>query len=49
MAWRYTFDPKGKAPQTANCVTPIQYLVNPGGNTAVPNALAIGVNMVFNF
>jgi porin len=27
----------------------LQYLVNPTGNTAVPNALAIGVNVVFNF
>jgi porin len=27
----------------------LQYLVNPGGNKAVPNALAIGVNIVFNF
>jgi porin len=27
----------------------LQYLVNPGGNKAVPNALAIGVNVVFNF
>jgi carbohydrate-selective porin OprB len=27
----------------------LQYLVNPGGNKAIPNALAIGVNMVFNF
>jgi porin len=27
----------------------VQYLVNPGGNKAVPNALAIGVNLVFNF
>jgi carbohydrate-selective porin OprB len=26
-----------------------QYLVNPGGNKAVPNALVIGVNVVFNF
>jgi porin len=27
----------------------LQYLVNPGGNKAVPNALALGVNLVFNF
>ena len=27
----------------------LQYLVNPGGNKAVPNALAVGVNLVFNF
>jgi carbohydrate-selective porin OprB len=27
----------------------LQYLVNPGGNKAVPNALAIGVNVVCNF
>jgi carbohydrate-selective porin OprB len=27
----------------------LQYLVNPAGNKAVPNALAIGVNVVFNF
>jgi porin len=27
----------------------LQYLVNPGGNKAVPNAVAIGVNVVFNF
>jgi porin len=27
----------------------LQYLVNPGGNKAVPNALAIGLNLVFNF
>jgi porin len=27
----------------------LQYLVNPGGNKAVPNALAIGMNVVFNF
>ena len=27
----------------------LQYLVNPGGDKAVPNALAIGVNVVFNF
>jgi porin len=27
----------------------IQYLVNPGGNKAVPNALAVGVNIVFSF
>jgi carbohydrate-selective porin OprB len=26
----------------------LQYLVNPGGNKAVPNALAIGVDVVFN-
>jgi porin len=27
----------------------LQYLVNPGGNKAVPSALALGVNVVFNF
>jgi porin len=27
----------------------IQYLVNPAGNRTVPNALAIGINMVLNF
>jgi carbohydrate-selective porin OprB len=27
----------------------LQYLVNPGGEKAIPNALAIGVNIVFNF
>jgi carbohydrate-selective porin OprB len=27
----------------------LQYLVNPGGNQAVPNALAIGTNVVVNF
>jgi porin len=27
----------------------LQYLVNPGGNKTVPNALAIGLNVVFNF
>src|SRR5262245_62231276 len=27
----------------------LQYLVNPGGNKAVPNALAVGLNTVFNF
>ena len=27
----------------------VQYLINPGGNKAVPNALAIGVNVVFSF
>jgi porin len=27
----------------------LQYLVNPGGDKAVPNALAIGVNVVVNF
>jgi porin len=27
----------------------LQYIVNPGGNRSVPNALAIGVNTVFNF
>lgn len=26
----------------------VQYLVNPGGNKAIPNALAIGMNLVFN-
>jgi porin len=27
----------------------LQYLVNPGGNRTIPNALAIGLNVVFNF
>jgi porin len=27
----------------------LQYLVNPGGNRTVPNALAVGANIVFNF
>jgi porin len=27
----------------------LQYLVNPGGNEAVPNALALGLNIVVNF
>jgi porin len=27
----------------------IQYLVNPSGNKTVPNALALGMNIVFNF
>jgi porin len=27
----------------------LQYIVNPGGNKAVPNALTVGVNVVFNF
>jgi porin len=27
----------------------LQYLVNPGGNKALPNALAVGLNVVFNF
>jgi porin len=27
----------------------LQYLVNPSGNKAVPNALAVGLNVVFNF
>ena len=27
----------------------LQYLINPGGNKAVPNALAVGTNVVFNF
>jgi porin len=27
----------------------LQYLINPGGNQATPNALAIGVNVVLNF
>ena len=24
----------------------LQYIINPGGNSAIPNALAIGVNVV---
>jgi hypothetical protein len=27
----------------------LQYIINPGGNRAIPNALAIGVNAVVNF
>jgi porin len=27
----------------------LQYLINPAGNKAIPNALAVGVNVVFNF
>jgi porin len=27
----------------------LQYLINPGGNKAVPDALAVGLNVVFNF
>jgi porin len=27
----------------------LQFIINPGGNKAVPNALAVGVNVVFNF
>ena len=27
----------------------LQYIINPGGNKAIPNALAIGVNVVLNF
>ena len=27
----------------------LQYIINPGGNKAIPNALAIGVNVVVNF
>jgi carbohydrate-selective porin OprB len=27
----------------------LQYLINPGGNNAIPNALAIGLNVVFDF
>ena len=27
----------------------VQYIVNPGGNDAIPNALAAGLNVVFNF
>jgi carbohydrate-selective porin OprB len=27
----------------------LQYLVNPSGNEAVPNALAVGLNIVVNF
>jgi carbohydrate-selective porin OprB len=27
----------------------LQFLVNPGGNRSVPNALAVGLNMVLNF
>ena len=27
----------------------LQYIINPGGNRAIPNALAIGVNVAVNF
>ena len=27
----------------------LQFIINPGGNKAEPNALAVGVNVVFNF
>jgi porin len=27
----------------------LQYLINPGGNSALPNALAVGINVVLNF
>ncbi len=27
----------------------LQYIIHPGGNRAIPNALAIGVNLVANF
>src|SRR5262249_52325394 len=27
----------------------LQYLINPSGNRAIPNALAVGVNVVFNY
>ena len=27
----------------------VQYLVNPGGNKAIPNALAVGANVVISF
>jgi porin len=27
----------------------LQYIINPGGNRAVPNALAVGLNLVLNF
>jgi porin len=27
----------------------LQYIVDPGGNKAVPNALAVGLNVIFNF
>jgi carbohydrate-selective porin OprB len=27
----------------------VQYLVNPGGNRTIPNALAIGATVIFNF
>jgi porin len=27
----------------------LQYVINPGGNKAIPNALAVGVNVVLNF
>ena len=27
----------------------LQFIINPGGNKAVQNAVAIGVNVVFNF
>jgi carbohydrate-selective porin OprB len=27
----------------------LQYIVNPAGNKAIPNALAVGLNLVFKF
>jgi carbohydrate-selective porin OprB len=27
----------------------LQYIIHPGGNRAIPNALAFGVNIVANF
>jgi porin len=27
----------------------LQYIVNPGGNRSIPNALAVGINLVFQF
>jgi porin len=27
----------------------LQYLINPGGNKSIPNALAVGMNVVVNF
>jgi porin len=27
----------------------LQYIINPGGDKSTPNALAVGVNVVFNF
>ena len=45
LEWNY-----GCAVKPGLLVQPsLQYLVNPGGNKAVPNALAIGANVVFNF
>jgi carbohydrate-selective porin OprB len=37
-------------PNEILCVQPsLQYIINPGGDKSTPNALAVGVNVVFNF